>query len=108
MTTATDLTDRVHAAQLAAVTKSQDLTVATVRRLADLRERAPKAPTRVVRLVQPLTDRWQGYRSDWVEAGRSFQERLSDAARNGSKATEAPVRPTVVKTTEAKKRAAKS
>jgi hypothetical protein len=108
MTTPTDLTDRVHAAQLAAVTKSQDLTVATVRRLADLRERAPKAPTRVVRLVQPLTDRWQGYRSDWVEAGRSFQERLSDAARNGSKATEAPVRPTVVKATAAKKRAAKS
>jgi len=103
---ATELAGFVHAAQMAAVTKAQDLAVATVRQVADMRDRAPKVPAPVDRLTTPLAATWAGYRSDWSKVNESFVERLKEAAQRGTKTAGHGSRPTVVKST-AKKSSAK-
>ena len=103
MTTAIEFNDKLHAAQLSAVGKIQDLTVFTLRRLASIRDKAPKAPQRVGRLTEPLSTQLATHRRDWQDLADSFRERLKNAVE-GSPAVTRPVSVTTAsKSTPAKK-----
>jgi hypothetical protein len=90
VTIAIEFNDKLHAAQLSAVGKIQDLTIFTLRRMASIRDKAPKAPQRVGRLTEPLSNQLATHRRDWQDLGDSFRERLKNTVE-GSPAVTRPV-----------------
>jgi hypothetical protein len=105
VTTAMELNDKLHAAQLDAVKTIQHLTVVAVHRMAVLRDKAPKAPKRVSQLTEPLSSQLAGHLQDWQSVATSFRERLIEAIEapgavtrpvavsNGSKASSSVKKP---------------
>lgn len=99
MTRTAELNDRVHAAQVAAVTRTQDLTVGVVRQLVDLREKAGRfVPGRVRSLVAPLNADLAARRKSWAEVALSFQSRLLEALDDSSQPVAGGSGPTAVAT----------
>jgi hypothetical protein len=99
-----DAAGKVHDKQVAAATKSQDLFVKVVEKVAGLRDRAPQAPEALKVVVGPIQkvtapvakvfgDRTEvveyvnGSVRDWIGVQQSFQNQLLDAvAGQGSPA----------------------